>query len=74
MSAEAIDASVESSDCECPRCGLRVVQRFRRYAIRHCPRCVARYRAAVELLPRPLAPDAGVPVLSTTLERTDPRR
>lgn len=33
----------------CPRCGLRVTQRFRAYAIRHCPRCIARYRAAVEL-------------------------
>jgi hypothetical protein len=52
MTAEAVDGSaVAPNGRECPRCGLRVVQRFRWYAIRHCPRCVARYHAVIELLP-----------------------
>jgi len=43
------DGSAATSDRHCPRCGLRVAQRFRTLAIRHCPRCLARHHALVEL-------------------------
>lgn len=33
----------------CPRCRLSVVPRWAALAPRHCPRCLARYRVAVEL-------------------------
>lgn len=66
MTAEAVDDSaVAPGDRVCPRCGLRVLQRACRQAIRHCPRCVARYRAIVDLLPSPRSPDAAVSALST---------
>jgi hypothetical protein len=33
----------------CPRCGLSIQLRSQWLAIRHCPRCVARSRTAVEM-------------------------
>jgi len=33
----------------CPRCGLSIEARIRWLASRHCPRCLARSRMAVEL-------------------------
>lgn len=36
----------------CPRCRLRVLPRWPVLAPRYCPRCLARYRVAVELQPR----------------------
>ena len=35
----------------CPRCGLILAQRLPALQPRHCPRCVARRRAVVELEP-----------------------
>jgi hypothetical protein len=37
------------SHLNCPRCGLTIVPRVPSLAIRHCPRCLARDRTAVEL-------------------------
>jgi hypothetical protein len=45
----SVGAGVEPFFGACPRCGLRVAQRFRVYAVRHCPRCMAHHRAVVEL-------------------------
>jgi hypothetical protein len=43
----------------CPRCGLVVAPRLALLRPRHCPRCVARRRVAVEL--EPLSGDARRP-------------
>jgi hypothetical protein len=41
----------------CPRCGLSIVVRPQRAAIRHCPQCVARSRMLVELFSSTLSAD-----------------
>jgi hypothetical protein len=35
----------------CPRCGLTIATRGRWPAVKHCPRCLVRARASVELQP-----------------------
>jgi hypothetical protein len=34
----------------CPRCGLSIELKQRWLAVKHCPRCVARGRTAVEMV------------------------
>jgi hypothetical protein len=42
----------------CPRCGLSILQRFRCYSLRHCPRCIARGHILVELFTSVLPTEA----------------
>lgn len=47
----------EGSFLNCPRCGLSIRQRARSLRIGHCPRCLARSRAVVELFVSTLPSD-----------------
>jgi hypothetical protein len=47
----------EGSFLNCPRCGLSIRQRARSLRIDHCPRCLARSRAMVELFASTLPSD-----------------
>jgi len=45
----------------CPRCGLTITPRARWLAIEHCPRCLARARLPVRLIPSAPGSEGGHP-------------
>jgi hypothetical protein len=53
-----IDTRLVASYLNCPRCGLSIKVRSQWLTIRHCPRCVARTRIAVELFVSTLPTEA----------------
>lgn len=63
----SVEASPAASDAavhlNCPRCGLSIEMRSRWLAIQHCPRCIARAHAVVEMF------SSGLP--SSVLYATD---
>jgi hypothetical protein len=56
-------------DLYCPRCRLSITPRARWLALEHCPRCVARTRTLVTLLPS----DAPLPASNVVLPRSPER-
>jgi hypothetical protein len=60
----------------CPRCGLSVRVRADALAPRHCPRCIARERAAVPMYgtPHPVRLGAGEGLLTDTASAAPPLR
>ena len=55
MSAEDPAASRRAAPfLNCPRCGLSIRPKARWMTVEHCPRCLARARVAVEMIPSPL--------------------
>lgn len=44
-----LSASAAETFLNCPRCGLAIAQTARSRALAHCPRCIARARARVEM-------------------------
>jgi hypothetical protein len=60
-------------DLYCPRCRLSITPRAHWLAIEHCPRCVARTRTLVTLLPSDASARVDV-VLPRSPERADRKR
>lgn len=47
----------QESSVSCPSCGLTLAIRARWRPVRHCPRCLARTRSLVEMIPLKGDPD-----------------